>query len=51
MIRSEVEAKEFSEKVAASRPMEKPGSLRPHPKHVQGTTQSFVVKVDKGSST
>ena len=49
IIRSEVEAKEFSEKVAASKPTEKPVSPRPRPKHVQGTTQSFMTKIDKGS--
>ena len=51
IIRSEVEAKEFSEKVVASKPTERPVSLRPRPKHVHGTTQSFVAKVEKGSPT
>ena len=51
IIRSEVEAKEFSEKVAASKPTEKPVSPRPRQKHVQGTTRSFAAKVEKGPPT
>ena len=51
IIWSEVEAEEFSEKVAASKPTEKPVSPRPRPTHVECTTQSFVAKVEKGSPT
>ena len=51
IIQSEVEAREFSEKVAASKPTEKPVSPRPRPRHIQGTTQSFVTKLEKGSPT
>ena len=46
IIRREVEAREFSEKVAASKPTEK--SVPPRPKQIQGTTQSFITKEAKG---
>ena len=46
IIRNEVEAREFSKKIAAPKPMERP--VPPRPSQIQGTTQSFITKEAKG---